>query len=214
MGIIDRRNTYYLIVVLVLLFTNACTTSTTIERPKSPVQQNLGMIIIAPPLVDYRNVKNNAVMDVPLEDYVRHCRMLTSAIIDELIIKKKKFRKVDDQGNTCSTSVNYSEIYRLSKIPISDRKAHEQRQLSEWIENDDGTHILFTRARFYVGDAGFWNPLTGEIASGNSRLVFDGHLFSRTEGSLVWDSVKQLRISPDSREKFFKMIVRDLLEPL
>jgi hypothetical protein len=88
--------------------------------------------------------------------------------------------------------------YRTIKRHSTELDTSQQEQLSWIADTTHASHLLFCRFRLYAGPGGFWDPISGAIASGSSRMVLEGHLYNIHDKKVVWTRSAQIRASPDT----------------
>jgi hypothetical protein len=206
-----------ILTILVICFTiTSCATKSTIKSQSvaSSQQVQVKRILVAPPVIEYRDVNNGAAMEVPQEDRVRLCRALTTAIFDELSRKGVSSSGVVEPSAICQPSPDIHELYRIAKTQKNDRNEREEQMLSIFLKNVGETQVLFLRSRFHIGPGGYWNPINGAIASGSSRVVLDAYLFSPVERGSVRQYAAQDHMTPLDVEYSYKDIVKTLLGPI
>jgi len=202
------------LVVSCLLLTE-CATTPTIQNRQNTYLPGLTRVVLAPPLIEYRDVEGNNPRDVPQSAHDRICQGLTSAICDCFARKRIEVSGMSTPSALiCQPTGEPLEAYRVTKMDESTLSEREREMLSNFLRAAGGSHILFMRSRFYIGPGGFWNPMSGAIAAGTSRMVLDAHLFSTDDKRTVWKQAAQVRVSPETDNQYLATAVAMLLDTL
>jgi hypothetical protein len=207
-------NGWRILTILAVCFAiTACTSKSGVRPQQVASLPRVTKILIAPPVIEYKDVKNNSIMEVPQEDQDRLCRALTAAIFDELASKGINSSGVVGSSATCQPSPNSFELYRIAKTQKGARKEHDEQTLSVFLKEVGEVPVLFLRSRFYVGPGFSYAPVSG-FRMESYRMVLDAYLFSPVESEPVWQHAAQLRVAPQDAEDFYKNIVKTLLKPI
>lgn len=149
--------------------------------------------MVTPPLIEYRNVRTNDLLEATAEDRAR-----VEGAVGELVIDQLKAN-----GFT-------------ARLFTADEIARLQNKANGWALCDEpvALRLFCLRARFYVGPGAFWEPLSGAIARGGSRIVLEGRLTSGAEPRIVWTQTAQVRESTDVSRAMLNDTVEVLLKTL
>jgi len=152
-----------------------------------------GEILITPPLIEYRNVRTNDPLEAAADDRAR-----VEGAAGELVMDQLK------ANGFTARLVTADEIVRL------------QSAANGWALCDEpaALRVFCLRGRFYVGPGAFWDPMSGAIARGGSRIVLEGRLTSSAEPRLVWAQTVQVRESTDVSRAMLKDTIEVLLKTL
>ena len=150
-------------------------------------------IVVAPLWIEYRNVHTNDSLKVAAEDRTRIEEMVGELVVDQL------------KANGFTVRLLTAEA--RMRIPGAG---------NGWGLCDETwpLRLLCLHGRFYVGPGGSWNPLSGAIQRGGSRLVLEGRLKSAVEPRIVWAQTVQVRESTDVSRSMLKDTVEVLLKTL
>lgn len=192
----------------------ACATEPVARQHPATLVPRTTKIVLAAPIIEYRDINNGAALNVPQEDHNRICRALTTAVLDEAARKGIEVSGVGGAAAICDPSPDCNELFRISRMRKTDRAEHEKQALADFLKDVNGSQVLFLRSRFYIGPGGFWNPINGAIASAGSRMVLDAHLFSSDMDTPLWQQTVQVRVSPGEGGDHFRETVKLLLETL
>ena len=174
-------------------FFSGCATAPVAAPVPDTFVDRAGEIVVTPPLIEYRNVRTNDSLEAAAEDRARVEDVVRELVIDQL------------KANGFTTRlVTADEIVRF------------QNKANGWALCDEpaALRLLCLRGRFYVGPGAFWEPLSGAIARGGSRIVLEGRLTSGAEPRLVWTQTVQVRESTDASRAMLKDTVEVLLKTM
>jgi hypothetical protein len=205
---------YGLALVVSYLLLTGCATAT-VQNKQNTYLPGLKRVVVAPPLIEYRDIESNNPKEVSQSVHDRICQELISAIRDCFAHKSIEVSGMSGSlPHTCQPIGGTFEVYRITKMDRSTLSERERELLSNFLKATGGSHILFVRSRFYIGTGGFWNPFGGQIAAGSSRTVLDAHLFSTDDKKIVWKQTAQVRESPDSDKQYLTTAIAMLLDTL
>jgi hypothetical protein len=172
---------------------SGCATAPVTGPASNTFVDRTGEIVVTPPLIEYRNVRTNDFLEAAADDRARVERAVGELVIDQL--KANGFT---------ARLLTAEEIVRL------------HRTANGWALCDEpvAPRLFCLRGRFYVGPGAFWDPMSGAIARGGSRIVLEGRLTSSAESRLVWAQTAQVRESADVSRAALKDTVEVLLKTL
>jgi len=150
-------------------------------------------IVVASPLIEYRDVHTNNPIEATVEDRER-----VETAVGEL---------VRDQVKANGFAVRFL---------TADERALLPRDATGWLLCDESAQwrLLCLRGRFYVGPGVFYNPFSGEIKRGGSRLVLEARLLSGADHRLLWAQTAQVRETTGVSRGALKEIVEVLFTTL
>lgn len=137
--------------------------------------------MVAPPLIEYRDVKTNNSQDVEASEQTRLASALLDLVLDKL------------RANGFSARALLPT--ELTALPPS---------ATTWALCDATTsfRLVCLRGRFYVGPGFVYEPVFGTLRSSASRIVLEARLVSGAQPHELWEQAVQIRESEHvSREK-------------
>lgn len=70
--------------------------------------------------------------------------------------------------------------------------------------------VLLARCRLHIGSGGSWDPFSGAITSGSSRIVLDYQLFDLAANQVLWSYSAQERKPPTDVKRCLKEMVETI----
>ncbi|WP_295433889.1 hypothetical protein [uncultured Thiodictyon sp.] len=121
---------------------------------------------------------------------------LATALRSKLPVRTGSLSQVTDlpDANT-KTATDLGPIYRTIKRHSAPLDAAQQEQLSEFAAQTGASHLMFCSCDIYSGPGGRWDPMSGAIASGGSRIVLECNLYDIQTKKIVWTRASQARAS-------------------
>ena len=177
-------------------FLGGCATTPVLTRSDIVHISGVKKILLAPPIVECIDSYTNN----PIELGNRVGEDTRSSIISEVrsvfaskqidVFQLRDFPMLDSQSVE-----ELGDIYRLIRIGSFSMTANHQEGLTMIAKTTGASHILFSRCRLYVGPNGYWDPMSGAIASGSSRVVLEALLYSIQDKRIDWSRTSQARTS-------------------
>ena len=87
-------------------------------------------------------------------------------------------------------------------------------ELKEICELSNDANILAVYLKVKVGAGGYWNPYTGQIASGTSYARLKAVLIETEKGKALWKNEVQLREIPKPDDPDFRQAINLLFQNL
>jgi len=163
------------------------------QAPAQPAV-HIASLGLLPPLVQIIDASTgNALPADASGDRALRSELLTS-LQSELATKPFGAAQVNSVGGEPSLSDSgLTQLYRSSKnngLRMTDERRKALRALAA---PAGATDLLFCRYRMNLGPGGYWDPLSGVIASPSSRAVLECHLYNVHRERSVWRHAAQVR---------------------
>jgi hypothetical protein len=185
--------------VLTIIFAGCATTPVVSQRDSGSVS-GVTRIVIAPPIVEHIDAATGNILPQD-ENIIAELRSaLSTKVRSELSDKQIATLDLSEipDADLAALSEDLGHTYRTIKRHSTELDAPQEDQLSWIAATAHASHLLFCRCRLYAGPGGFWDPMSGAIASGSSRIVFESHLYNILDKKVVWTQSAQTRASPDT----------------
>lgn len=170
-----------------------CATTTVTRHSTDVVVDTAEAVVVVPPLIEYRDVHTNGPIESNPEDRIR-----VETALGEL---------VRDQLTASGFTIRVLTADERRRFPVHS---------TGWTLCDESLplRLLCIRGRFYVGPGAFYEPFTGGIKRGGSRIVLDARLSSTMDHRSLWAQTAQIRESTDVNRATLKDTVEVLLKTL
>ena len=184
---------------LTIFFAGCATTPVVSQRDPVSVS-GVTKIVLASPEIEHIDAAtgNHLLQDESIIAELRSA--LATGIRSELSGKQITVLDLSEIPDVdhAALSEDLDHTYRTIKRHSTELNTSQQEQLV-WISTTThASHLLFCRCRLYTGPDGFWNPMSGAIASGGSRIVLESHLYSMHDKKVIWTQSAQIRASPNT----------------
>lgn len=177
-----------------------CATVPVVSQRNSGSVSGVTRIVIASPIVEHIDAATGNELPQDANIIAELRSVLTTNVRSELSDKQiatLDFSEIPD-ADLAALSEGLGHTYLTIKRHSTELDASQQDQLLWIAANTHASHLLFCRCRLYAGPGGFWEPMSGTIASGSSRIVFESHLYNIHDKKVVWTESAQIRASPDT----------------
>ena len=192
-----------------------CSTTPVVSKRKPDNISGITKMIVVPPIVECIDANNGnpTSLDENTGNEVRLA--LETGFRSELAKKQVEFFEMTDLIDVdARLEEDLDGFYRRIKLHSSPIDTHQQDRLSRLTEKTGASHLMFCRCRLHTGPGGYWNPMSGAIASGSSRIVLECHLYDVQNKRVAWTNASQTRASPSEAKSNISGMVPLILETM
>jgi len=215
MDIHKNPNLLFWALLVTILFLGGCATTPVPPQKNIVHVQGVTKILLVQPFVESIDSTSNNKIELNNSIGDKVTSSITSEVHSAFSIKQIDASRIEDLTAHDNQSLEKLEdLYLSIKLHPSSISDNHKASLNRLASSKSASHILLFRCRLYVGPDGFWNPMSGAIASNCSRVVLEGLLYHINEKKIDWSHATQVRTSVKADDTCVPKMTTELLSTL